>query len=611
MATSGDFSIDGTEEIPPEELDGDVFDIAQEPEPTMEFMYISENKVKYTNPKYKKVEARMYDCNCDVKLRVGDTGFKAHRSVLSEASDYFAAMFTVDMKEKEQPEIELKEMSPKGFTAILEYFYHGILTLEPQNIEDILEAARFFHVDWIIEMCSDFLVRHLSWNDYSKVMYLTDRFILGDLRLEIFQFIGQNFENLTKEDKFYENASEELLLQFLMEYLYVDVSEKYILDVIVKWVKQDEGRRKEHLLPLLRQIRFPLLDIEELDDLPAEVLEYLEIRNEVEEAKKYALDLSSQCLKNDDKYLARGSRSVIIILSFTEEGNAVVYKEPENDNLFVEQLAQTGLDVDYSSTSQAGIGNFLYAVGGYSDAYTSSDRTFRYDPRLREWTEVAPMKQARVSFAICSSDRRLYVFGGMLHTVGENGEEEKILSEVEMYVPEENCWKSLKQLPYGTFDQSAVYWNNTVYITGGISGDPTHSVPLSAAFCLPLDGDEWQPLPDMTSPRQGHSMTPLNGRLYVLGGYTASLYSGFSDSLENELLDLETKQWTKIKTTPATFGHLYRSVALLDKKIYFLCGLVQASLNSYDTETDEMEEGVIIGANVQKAASIKVAYPYT
>ncbi|KAK3600638.1 hypothetical protein CHS0354_031550 [Potamilus streckersoni] len=281
MATSGDFSINGTDEIPPEELDGDVFEIVQEPEPTMEFMYISENKVKYTNPKYKKLEARMYDCNCDVKLRVGDTGFKAHRSVLSEASDYFAAMFTVDMKEKEQPEIELKEMSPKGFTAILEYFYHGILTLEPQNIEEILEAARFFHVEWIIDMCSDFLVRHLSWNDYSKVMYLTDRFILGDLRLEIFQFIGENFENLTKEDKFYENASEELLLQFLMEYLYVDVSEKYILDVIVKWVKQDEGLRKEHLLPLLRQIRFPLLDIEELDELPAEVLEYQEIRNEV------------------------------------------------------------------------------------------------------------------------------------------------------------------------------------------------------------------------------------------------------------------------------------------------------------------------------------------
>ena len=66
--------------------------------------------------------------------------------VLSCASDYFSAMFSHDMLEKDQPVVELQELGPEGFTQLLDYFYHGHLTLTPDCIEDILEAARFFQV---------------------------------------------------------------------------------------------------------------------------------------------------------------------------------------------------------------------------------------------------------------------------------------------------------------------------------------------------------------------------------------------------------------------------------------------------------------------------------
>ena len=67
--------------------------------------------------------------------------------VLSEASDYFSAMFSHDMLEREQDVIELLEISPDGFALLLDYFYHGHVTLEPDTIEDVIEAARFFQVD--------------------------------------------------------------------------------------------------------------------------------------------------------------------------------------------------------------------------------------------------------------------------------------------------------------------------------------------------------------------------------------------------------------------------------------------------------------------------------
>lgn len=83
----------------------------------------------------------MFDYKCDIKLKVGSANFKAHREVLSEASDYFSAMFSHNMLEKEQDVIELREISAGGFSVILDYFYHGHVTIDHGNIEDVLEVS--------------------------------------------------------------------------------------------------------------------------------------------------------------------------------------------------------------------------------------------------------------------------------------------------------------------------------------------------------------------------------------------------------------------------------------------------------------------------------------
>ena len=85
------------------------------------FWQVSEMKLKYLNRTYQKVSSKMYDYNCDVKLVVGTETFKAHRDVLVNASDYFSAMFTHDMRERQDEVIRLQEVSPCGFAAMIEY----------------------------------------------------------------------------------------------------------------------------------------------------------------------------------------------------------------------------------------------------------------------------------------------------------------------------------------------------------------------------------------------------------------------------------------------------------------------------------------------------------
>ena len=64
---------------------------------------------------------------CDVILVAGQRRLPAHRLVLSAASDYFAAMFTNDVREATMEEIKMKDVDPDALAAIVNFAYTGNL----------------------------------------------------------------------------------------------------------------------------------------------------------------------------------------------------------------------------------------------------------------------------------------------------------------------------------------------------------------------------------------------------------------------------------------------------------------------------------------------------
>ena len=65
---------------------------------------------------------------CDVILNVGQHRIHGHRIVLSAASDYFAAMFTNDVREATQEEIKMKDVDPDALQSLVNYMYTGEYT---------------------------------------------------------------------------------------------------------------------------------------------------------------------------------------------------------------------------------------------------------------------------------------------------------------------------------------------------------------------------------------------------------------------------------------------------------------------------------------------------
>ena len=74
------------------------------------------------------------------------------------------------------------------------------------------QAARFFHVEFLVEACCDYLVHQLGMENYQNVLILADKYWLGDLRTDIFNFFGSNIMKLSEVSSCYRTVTVCLLL---------------------------------------------------------------------------------------------------------------------------------------------------------------------------------------------------------------------------------------------------------------------------------------------------------------------------------------------------------------------------------------------------------------
>ena len=97
----------------------------------------------------------------DVRLKVREDIFPAHRIVLAANSDYFHAMFTAGMKESNQEVSELKDgsISPDALKIVMDSIYTGHLPVNEDNVFEVLAAADHLQVTSVVQQCCDFLKR--------------------------------------------------------------------------------------------------------------------------------------------------------------------------------------------------------------------------------------------------------------------------------------------------------------------------------------------------------------------------------------------------------------------------------------------------------------------
>ena len=204
----------------------------------------------------------------DVCLKVHEDIFPAHRIVLAANSDYFHAMFTSGMKESNQAVVELKDesISPYAFKIVMDSIYTGDLTVNEENVFELIAAADHLQVTSVVQQCCDFLKREfiqlrLDLHNYCLLSTVADRHGLKDLQEAAEQKMASTFKDICESEEFLTHVGADQLFSLLRRDDLNAPSETFVFKSVMQWIKHKKEERIEVAAKVIGAVRLGLVDI--------------------------------------------------------------------------------------------------------------------------------------------------------------------------------------------------------------------------------------------------------------------------------------------------------------------------------------------------------------
>jgi len=223
-----------------------------------------------------------------------------------------------------------------------------------------------------------------------------------------------------------------------------------------------------------------------------------------------------------------------------------------------------------SLVSLAAVNGKIYAIGGSKNAfiYTKNEE---YDPVTDTWTTKASMPSARCGAGVAVVNNKIYVIGGHPGYGHTNVNQE--------YDPATNSWATKTPMPTSRAYLGATVIDNKIYAVGGISGPIPGWYNVSTNEEYDPATNTWTSKTSMSTSRHQVSVTAVNGKIYVIGGWTGSLGSVLNI---NEEYDPNDDSWTTV--TPMPTARLATG-AVANGKIYLIGGFCPSA--QYGTDVNE------------------------
>ncbi|XP_053313282.1 kelch-like protein 34 [Spea bombifrons] len=528
---------------------------------------------------------------CDVCLVVDGHEFHAHKSFLACSSDYFRAMFKEYTKESKASIIHLNVISATGLQIILDFIYTSWLSLSMNTLEDTLEAACYLQVTDAVPLCSQYLISNCDLGNCCFAANIASKFYLSDALAEMEKYIINNLWVLLQED-IEKTELLELNIKSMINLIKSNdipkVQEKGLLTLILKWLQYDRTRHL-YVMVLFENIRYALLPLDALRKLytQTDVPLTASIKNLIIKAINYHSIPTKQPVLQDKYSTLRNHKGWILLVGGDANGDLV--ENVLGFDVYTHKWRMvTNLQMKVQLHSICVIGNFLYVLGGETPKHGTEGTTsltvtnvvYRYDPRFNQWMEVASMLDKRAQFSCCVVENDIYAIGG-------RGENEAIVSSVEVYNVSRNIWTKSKELPCKTHGHASTVYKNVIYISGGKCAGQVNSSKDMYSFNK-LEG-QWKKQAPMSIARFGHHMATVNDTLFTFLG----IYEPFSDI---EKYDPLHNQWSRLR--PMTFDRFCYGLAVVEQTVLLLGGkkwqegqeVATQNIVGYDAENDYWEE---------------------
>uniref|UniRef100_A0A674MU92 Kelch-like family member 5 n=1 Tax=Takifugu rubripes TaxID=31033 RepID=A0A674MU92_TAKRU len=515
---------------------------------------------------------------CDVILVAGERRIPAHRLVLSSVSDYFAAMFTSDVREAKQDEVKMEGVDPDALWVLVQYAYTGRLELREDTIESLLSASCLLQLSSVVQACCSFLMKQLHPSNCLGIRSYADAQGCRDLQRAAHAYTMEHFLDVVGSQEFLLLPVEEMERLLLSDDVNVPEEETMVTSLLT-WVSHDAPARESHLPLLLAHIRLPLLQPQFLADLECNPL----LRNSMDcqrllmEGMKYHLlpqhRPSLQSPRTRPRKATVGAMFAVGGMDATKGATSIEQYCMRQDR-WTQVATMSGRRLQFGV---AVLDGRLYVVGG-RDGLKTLNTVECYNPHSKTWSVLPPMSTHRHGLGVAVLEGPMYAVGG------HDGW--SYLSTVERWDPQARQWSFVASMATPRSTVGVAVLNSKLYAVGGRDG----SSCLRSVECFDPHTNRWNSCAPMAKRRGGVGVATWHGFLYAIGGHDApasSLSSRLSDCVER--YDPQTDVWTAV--APMSISRDAVGVCLLGDRLFAVGGydgqVYLSIVEAYDPQTNE------------------------
>ncbi|KAF7219067.1 kelch repeat and BTB domain-containing protein 3 isoform X1 [Nothobranchius furzeri] len=443
----------------------------------------------------------------DFIIRVQEQSFPCHRCVLAACSDFFRAMFEVDMRECGDGSVTLHQC-PVAVASFLDFAYSGETLINDGNVDMLFQISSFLQVSILSRACSDFLIGSMDLSNCLSLLSLGEAYGSASLLHNANEFVVQNFYDLSKTQEFLDMQKNILEACLKSDALNVP-SEEAVIMALLRWIRHDlPGRQK--LLP-------GLMSLTRLHHLPAALLKALRDSNALLCSDESCLSLLSGALSRQTQYegLLADARPATtqsyIYIHKTEERGEVSHtlcyclETDQWKDLRTEIGFETASMPDLPGSYLTSYAEKMFVTGGcrgnccravrlhVAEPYHNAiDEVWCFCPVTLTCTPAPPMLKPRTMHTAVTCLDRVYVIGG--RTRGSRGEAPSLL-EVEYYNPLTQAWSSVSPLPTAIFYPEASACGGIIYALGSeVEITDSFNPSLDCFFRYDAQQDQWSRL---------------------------------------------------------------------------------------------------------------------
>ncbi|EYC43345.1 hypothetical protein Y032_0497g2508 [Ancylostoma ceylanicum] len=472
--------------------------------------------------------------------------------------------------------VNIQNIDAVTLRGLVQLAYGRNLSVNDRNIRAVILAANYLQLHTLVQKCANFLFEELTDENNALCVQklLTTLHISVATKADI--FVKKKFSSITQSGEFLKLTYVDLVELLCANDIRVS-SEEVVFHAAVRWVEHD-AERMSWASRILAHVRFHLLDEAFLKDivLPHPIVcrsrsccdlvnRALECRLRPEISRSSGLsDLGPRHFHSCSVYITGGRSNLIEYHSEVLKYDPLLRRWKRMQHMITPRVYHAIAENDGK----------IYVVGGENET-GALNKLECYDPITDEWTELAPMREARSRPTAIFRSGMLYVFGGA------EGRFSYKRTSMEVYNPKSNRWKGCPPLREKRDYSFAALANGYIYVMGNTREDE-----FSAARFAPKLR-RWESVPAMTRYRWYNGMTAADGKLYLYDDTYSML--GHRRCIEIHCYDPRTERWTSVASVSKAPRSLEYSPYDCYTNVTIGCVPIMPEIHLYNTEKKDWE----------------------